>query len=81
MARPEIPARSFATGEPSKTIREFCQAEKISRSKYYGLKKEGKAPDETRPSDGVVRITPESHAKWRRKWTTASKRSPPNNAA
>ncbi len=39
MARPEITGRSFATGEPSKTIREFCQAEKISRSKYYGLKK------------------------------------------
>jgi hypothetical protein len=68
-ARPEITGRSFfAINEPSKTISEFCRAERISRSKYYKLKKSGNAPDEMR-ADGIIRITPESHARWRRKHT------------
>ena len=73
-ARPEVTGRSFAISEPSKTILEFCQAERISRSKYYKLKETGNAPDETRV-DGIIRITPESHNKWRRKHTGPPKRS------
>jgi hypothetical protein len=63
--RPEITGRAVFVGEPSKTITEFCRAEKISRAKYYGLKKAGKAPAEMRV-DGIIRITPEAHADWRR---------------
>jgi hypothetical protein len=69
VARPEITGRrAFATSEPSKTIFEFCQAERISRSKYYELKNKGLGPDETRV-DGIIRIVPESHARWRRRHT------------
>jgi len=67
MARPEITGRALL-GEPSKTIQQFCTHEQISRSQYYKLKKTGKAPAEMRV-DGVVRITPEAHAAWRRKHT------------
>lgn len=74
--RPEITGRAVFVGEPSKTITEFidepsktitefCRAEKISRAKYYELKKADKAPAEMRV-DGIIRITPESHANWRR---------------
>jgi hypothetical protein len=73
MARPEVSGRRiFATAEPSKTIVEFCESERISRSKYYGMKKTGNAPDETRV-DGVIRITPESHARWRRRHTARAR--------
>ena len=72
-SRPEITGRRvFATSEPSKTIVEFCEAERISRSKYYKLKETGNAPDETRV-DGIIRITPESHAKWRRRHTARAR--------
>jgi hypothetical protein len=72
-SRPEATGRSiFATSEPSKTIVEFCKAERISRSKYYKLKETGNGPDETRV-DGVIRITPESHARWRRKYTARAR--------
>jgi hypothetical protein len=65
-------ARSEVTGRAplgiSSTIAGFCAAENISRAKYYELKKKGLGPDETRV-DGVIRITPESHQRWRRKHT------------
>jgi hypothetical protein len=73
MARPEITGRAFLVGEPSKTIREFCAHEKISRSKYYNLKNRGLGPAET-CIDGVIRITPESHARWRRRHTASPRR-------
>lgn len=68
VARPEITGRGFATAEPSKTISEFCATEKMSRSKYYDLRRKGLTPDEMR-AGGIIRITPEAHAKWRRKHT------------
>ena len=37
-------ARLAALG--SKTVAEFCWAEKISRSQYYTMKREGWGPDE-----------------------------------
>ena len=74
MPRPEVTGRAPLVGEPSKTISGFCQHEQISRAKYYELKKAGKAPDETRV-DGVIRITPQSHAKWRRKNTIPNRRA------
>jgi hypothetical protein len=58
-------------GEASKTIDEFCEHEKISRAKYYQLRKIGKGPVELRVG-GVIRITPQAHAKWRRKYTKPS---------
>jgi hypothetical protein len=55
-------------GEASKTIDEFCEAERISRAKYFKLRKDGRGPAELR-LDSVVRITPQAHAAWRRKFT------------
>ena len=66
MSRPEVTGR--APLGASSTISEFCTAEKISRAKYYELKNKGLGPDETRV-DGVIRITPESHVRWRRRHT------------
>jgi hypothetical protein len=66
VARPEITGR--APLGASSTIAEFCATEKISRAKYYELKKKGLTPDETR-IDGIIRISPESHERWRRKHT------------
>ena len=59
---------SLVPGDASKTIREFCIAERISRSKYYDLQKVGRGPDELRV-DGIVRITPEAHREWRLRHT------------
>ena len=61
-----------ATALPSLTILEFCAAEKISRGKYYELQCNGTGPDELRVA-GLVRITPEAHARWRRKSTPTAK--------
>ncbi len=52
--------------EPSKTVAEFCKAEKISVSTYYNMKKAGLTPREMRFGSNV-RITPEGHAEWRRR--------------
>jgi hypothetical protein len=64
--------RSEVTGRAplgvSSTIAEFCATEKISRAKYYVLKKKGLNPDET-VVDGIIRITPEAHLRWRRRHT------------
>jgi hypothetical protein len=47
------------------TIREFCDAHRISRSTYYNLRKQGLGPDEARVRDRVI-ITMEAAARWRR---------------
>jgi hypothetical protein len=74
MARPEITGRALLGA--SSTIAEFCAIEKISRAKYYELKIKGLGPDETRV-DGIIRITPESHERWRRKHTKPAKAATP----
>jgi hypothetical protein len=49
----------------SKTIDEFCTAERISRGMYYKLKRDGKAPREMAVGT-AKRISPEAQAEWRR---------------
>jgi predicted DNA-binding transcriptional regulator AlpA len=68
-ARPQIASRAPFVGEPSMTIAEFCAHEGISRSTYYNLRKKGRAPAETRYDGRLIRITPSSHAEFRRKNT------------
>jgi hypothetical protein len=46
------------------TIREFCDAHRISRSFYYNLRKQGLGPDEARVRHRVI-ITMEAAARWR----------------
>ena len=52
--------------DDSRTIGEFCDIEGISRSTYFKMRRLGFGPDETRvPGTKIVRITPETHRKWR----------------
>jgi hypothetical protein len=78
MASPEITGR--APLGASSTIAEFCAVERISRAKYYQLRQKGLGPDETRV-DGIIRITPESHARWRRRHTKRASVQKPMEAA
>src|SRR5215471_2715378 len=48
--------------EPSYRIREFCRAERISKTHYYELKKVGLAPQEI--GGNVVRITHRARLAW-----------------
>jgi hypothetical protein len=58
------PARSSVKRHAFK-IAEFCEAHRISRSKFYLLKSKGLAPRIT-DVDGVQIITEEDAAAWRR---------------
>ena len=50
--------------DQSKTIKQFCRAEQMSRPQYYNMKRRGRGPRELR--DGrFIRITPEAHRDWR----------------
>jgi predicted DNA-binding transcriptional regulator AlpA len=49
----------------SETIQQFCEAEGISRSQYYAMRRDGWAPAEAWIGR-LVRITPEAHDQWRR---------------
>jgi len=56
----------------SLTIDEFCETEKISRSFYFQMQREGWGPDEA--SIGrLKRIMPEAHQRWRRERERAAK--------
>jgi hypothetical protein len=55
------------------TIETFCEANKISKATYYWLKKQGKAPRETRYGKRRVLITPEAEADWRRELEAATR--------
>ena len=56
--------------QPSKTIPQFCEAENLSASSYFKLKRLGLGPDEMRfPGTEIVRITPEAHRAWRERMT------------
>jgi hypothetical protein len=68
-ARGHIPHRAF-------TISEFCQAHRISRGKFYEIKKKGIAPRITNV-DGVQIITEEDAATWRRERAEASATTAP----
>jgi hypothetical protein len=52
--------------ESSYTIDEFCKAERISRSMFYKLRSQGKAP-RLFNAGTAVRISPEARREWRRK--------------
>lgn len=59
------PQRSLSLGE-------FCYAERISKNKYYELKKRGLGPDVT-DIDGLQRITPESREAWHERMAELAK--------
>jgi len=73
MAAPQVTGRKItrqARAPPlleraAYTIREFCDAHRISKSTYYNLRKQGLGPDEARVRDRVI-ITMEAAARWRR---------------
>ena len=46
------------------SVQEFCDAHRISRSKYYELKAKGLTPDEM-DLDGSTKISIEAAARWR----------------
>lgn len=50
--------------DESFTINEFCAAEKISRSFFYKLESQGKAP-RTYPVGSARRISREAYSAWR----------------
>jgi hypothetical protein len=66
------PARSSVKRHAFK-IAEFCEAHRISRSKFYILKAKGLAPRIT-DVDGVQIITEEDAAAWRRERAEAAAR-------
>lgn len=51
--------------DPSFTISDFCAAEKISRSMFYKLKKQNKAP-RTYHVGTTTRISYDARQEWRR---------------
>jgi hypothetical protein len=55
-------------------IVEFCAAHGVSRAKYYQLKKLGLGPHET-AAGGVIIITEEDAARWRKQRSAASRTS------
>jgi hypothetical protein len=57
---------------PSETIPEFCKSERISRSEYYVMRREGWGPDEMHVGR-LIRITPEAKQRWRRERERAAK--------
>ena len=52
--------------EPVLTISEFCEANRLSRSTYYALKRTGEGPLEMKISAKRRVITPEANVAWRR---------------
>ena len=55
-------------------IVEFCAAHGVSRAKFYELRKLGLGPHETEV-DGVIIITEEDAARWRKQRSAASRKS------
>jgi hypothetical protein len=51
--------------EADQTIEEFCRSERISRAKFYELKKLGKAPRVIEISPQVKRISAQARRDWR----------------
>lgn len=47
------------------TIPSFCDSNKISESKYFELKRQGRGPREIELDNRII-ITPEAEADWRR---------------
>ena len=51
--------------DKSDTIETFCESERISRSAYFDMRRQGWGPDEMRIGR-LIRISPEAKARWRR---------------
>ena len=62
------------------TIREFCEAYRLSRSGFYNALARGEAPALMRIGRRVM-ISRESAEEWRRKHTVATKEHPKSEAA
>lgn len=63
------PAPANAVNDDLMTIREFCQANKVSQSFYYLMRKRGEGPREIRLGGniaGKVMISRKAAAKWRK---------------
>jgi hypothetical protein len=76
---------SIAAGDgPSKSIAEFCDAERTSKAMYFKMQSEGWGPDEIYIGD-LVRITPRAHRAWREQRAAAAaqgiRRGLPHKAA
>jgi hypothetical protein len=66
MARPEVTGRRIAPVQRAAySIREFCEAHRLSESMYYKLREAGLGPREARALKKVI-ITFEAAADWRR---------------
>jgi hypothetical protein len=63
---PDQDGAEFAPGryQTSYRIKEFCQAERISKTFYYELRAKGLGPKEIRYGSGVVRITHAARLAW-----------------
>jgi hypothetical protein len=48
------------------SINQFCQRQRISRGKYFGMRKDGWGPRELRIPPNIVRITLEAERDWQR---------------
>jgi hypothetical protein len=68
--RPEVTGQAV---ESNQTIDEFCETEKISRSLYYAMKRDGTGPDELHAGNRRL-ITPEARRRWRRRRTVSVRR-------
>ena len=87
MAAPQVTGRKItrqARAPPlleraAYTIREFCDAHRISKSPYYNLRKQGLGPDEARVLDRVI-ITMEAAARWRKARERTTSRQPNRTA-
>jgi hypothetical protein len=58
----------FEEGAASMTIREFCEAERMSPASYHRLQRGGKGPKTIELSTGFIRII-ESRESWHRRMT------------
>jgi hypothetical protein len=76
--RPRMAYRNWSANRKpgdAHTIKSFCEANAISETKFFNLKRDGKGPREI-DLDGRILITPEAEADWRRAMEaeTAAKR-------
>ena len=74
MARPEVTGRRIASPvqRAAYSIREFCEAHRLSKSMYYKLREAGLGPREARALKKVI-ITFEAAADWRREREATTK--------
>ncbi len=74
----EIEPRDLFADERSYTIREFCEAERISASTYHKWRRDGRGPRELRiPGSPIVRITARARAEWQRRMEEVNDREAP----